>query len=146
MWESRIRRSSDAEVDGFEQIGPGLQEEGGRQPPLEDGIGPQGVDHRQQADAIEGPCRPLGLGPHLSHRGPEEVEVGLQVGLRALGPRPRAHGPELGFDPVGRRLRVHRPGQTVSRLRQSESFWRTWAGVIRSVDSGTLSTILRWSQ
>ena len=134
------------EVGGFEQIGPGVEEEGGRQPPLEDRIDPQGIDHRQEAGAIEGGGRPLTAAADLPHGRPEEVEVGLQVALLARGPLGRAHRPQLGLDGGRDRGRVHRADQTSSRLRQSESFWRTWAGVIRSVDSGTLSTIWRWSQ
>ena len=84
--------------------------------------------------------------PDVPHGHPEEVEVGLQV--PASRPPPAPASPPPATRPRWRRRPPPPPpsAQTASRLRQSVSFWRTSAGVIRSVDSGTLSTIWRWSQ
>ena len=101
----RVRRPQQAfeqgQVGRLQQLGPGVEEQGRRQPPVEEGPGPQLVDHRQQPVAVERGGHPADGGPDLPHRHPEEVEVGLEVGLLARRPLGRARGPQLVLD--GRR-------------------------------------------
>lgn len=89
----------EADVDGDEPTGVEHQQLHRRQPALEEGHRPEGLDEGDELVVLDVPVR-AGRSADSGDGHAEELQVALQVGLLLLRPLRLSRRPQLRFDAV----------------------------------------------